>query len=393
MRVLFSFGDTLGKPGIGNIALQQVKGLRDLGVDVTPVVTSMHPGSPDVGARTTLTVAGRRIPHRALGHWRAYRVHDRRVARMIERSPRDFDLVHVWPAYTLAASAAARRHGLPVIREAPSSHTGHVFDVVDREASKVGIPPVPGHSHTRSEERIRQEQAEWDAADYVVVPAESALRTFVDNGVPEGKLLLHQYGYDPKRFDPDAALAPRDPERPFTALFVARSEPLKGLHLALDAWLASGVAERGRFLVCGRFTEGYREVVEDRLRHPSVEVLGFVDDPGKLMRESDVLVAPSLVEGSALVTYEAQACGCVLVASEATGARAVHGEHGLFHAPGDVEALTEHIRTLDADRGMLERMRLASIDNARHLTWLDAARALRDAYERALTAAREGAAA
>lgn len=393
MRVLFSFGDTLGKPGIGNIAFQQVKGLRELGVDVTPVVTSVHPGTPDMGARTTLTLAGRRIPHRALGIWRAYRLHDRRVARMIERSARDFDLVHVWPAYTLAASDAARRNGLPVIREAPSSHTGHVFDVVDRETAKVGIPPVPGHSHTRTDERLRQEQAEWDAADYVVVPAESALRTFVDNGVPEEKLLLHQYGYDPARFDPDEALAPRDTERPFTALFVARAEPLKGLHLALDAWLASGVAERGRFLICGRFTEGYREVVEDRLRHPSVEVLGFVDDPGKLMREADVLLAPSLVEGSALVTYEAQACGCVLVASEATGARAVHGEHGLFHAPGDVETLTEHIRALDSDRDLLERLRLASIENSRQLTWLDAARALRGAYERALAAKREGVAA
>ena len=68
------------------------------------------------------------------------------------------------------------------------------------------------------------------------------------------------------------------------------------------------------------------------------------------MRDADVLVLPSLTEGSALVTYEAQAAGCALLVSEAAGAPCEHRREGLVHAPGDVAALTEHFRRVDSDR-------------------------------------------
>ncbi len=144
--------------------------------------------------------------------------------------------------------------------------------------------------------------------------------------------------------------------------------PGKGLHYALQAWLASGAAESGRFVVCGGFVPGYREAVAEWLHHPSVDVRGFVDDPGALMRESDVFVFPSVEEGSALVTYEAQASGCVLVVSDATGARVEHMRHGLVHSAGDLETLTEHLRWLNADRDQLARFRAATLAARGELT-------------------------
>ena len=96
----------------------------------------------------------------------------------------------------------------------------------------------------------------------------------------------------------------------------------------------SGAADSGgRFVICGSFEPGYRRLLEPLLAHPSVEVDGFVADPASLMRESDVLVLPSLEEGSALVTYEAQACGCVLAVSEATGARCRNGSRASCIVP------------------------------------------------------------
>jgi glycosyltransferase involved in cell wall biosynthesis len=87
------------------------------------------------------------------------------------------------------------------------------------------------------------------------------------------------------------------------------------------------------------------------------------------MRESDVFVLPSIEEGSALVTYEAQACGCVLVVSEAAGARCRNGVDGLVHAPRDVATLTEHLRRLHRDRELLERLREAGRDCREQLSW------------------------
>ena len=76
----------------------------------------------------------------------------------------------------------------------------------------------------------------------------------------------------------------------------------------------AGVGRRGaRFLVCGRFVPGYRELLAPLLDQPGVEVLGFRDDVPRLLRNADVLILPSVEEGSAAVTYEAQASGCVLL--------------------------------------------------------------------------------
>jgi glycosyltransferase involved in cell wall biosynthesis len=103
------------------------------------------------------------------------------------------------------------------------------------------------------------------------------------------------------------------------------------------------------------------------------------------MRECDVLVLPSVEEGSALVTYEARACGCVLAISDRTGAPATDGVDALVHRAGDVGALTAHLRALAEDRELLRRLRAASLERARHLTWADAGRVLADAYGAALS--------
>jgi glycosyltransferase involved in cell wall biosynthesis len=87
------------------------------------------------------------------------------------------------------------------------------------------------------------------------------------------------------------------------------------------------------------------------------------------MRQSDVFVLPSVEEGSALVTYEAQACGCVLAVSDATGARCEHRRTGLVHPARDVDALAAHLRELEGDPALLARLRAATVARLDELTW------------------------
>ena len=212
------------------------------------------------------------------------------------------------------------------------------------------------------------------------MPSDYSRRTFLDEGFAGEKLVLHRYGFDRGRCWPPET--PREEETGITAIFVGRCEPRKGLHIALRAWFDSGASKRGRFIVCGSFDAPYQELLEAELADPSVELHGFVADPPGLMRESDVLILPSLEEGSALVTYEAQACGCVLAVSEAAGARCRDGVEGLVHAPGDTVALTEHLRRLDSDRALLDRLRNASLARIADLSWEAAGRELAGIYER-----------
>ncbi len=333
---------------------------------------------------TTLSLAGRRIPHRAVGRARAYRHHDGRVARELRRRPGGFDVVHCWPRATLQTAAAARETGVVSVREAPNTHTGYAYERVAAETARLGLPQPEGHSHTADAEALELEEREYAAVDLVAVPSEFVLRTFVERGVPPGRLGLHQYGFDPARFPAPAPSANgRSPA--LRALFVGRCEPRKGLHYALEAWVASGAAEHGTLTICGDFYPRYDELLAEGLHHPSVTVKGFVPDVAALMRESDVLLLPTVEEGSALVTYEAQASGCVPVVSDAAGARCTHLEDGLVHEAGDVAALTEHLRLLDADRDLLARLRARTLARRDELTWEQGARDLESLYRELLT--------
>ena len=126
------------------------------------------------------------------------------------------------------------------------------------------------------------------------------------------------------------------------------------------------------------------------LAHPSVKILGHRSDVAELMRESDILVLPSIEEGSALVTSEARGSGCVLLVSEAAGAICQHMENALVHKTGDVSALAEHITRLHGDRIMLERLRTASLATVSNLTWSAAGRILLDVYRDTIAAQRPG---
>jgi glycosyltransferase involved in cell wall biosynthesis len=377
VRLFYSFPHAVGRPGIGTTAYHQVAGAIRQGLDVTLVCTTLArelPGHPRV--IETLSVGGRRIPHRALGVRRAYRLHDRRAARLLRQMAHEVDVAHCWPAGCLETLRTARELGIPAVREVPNTHTRYAFEAVARETEALGLPPVEGHSHTFSAEVLAEEEREYELADALLIPSEFSLGTFLDEGVPAEKLALHRYGYDADAFSP----GDRPESDGLVAAFVGGCEPRKGLHYALTAWIDSGAAENGRFVICGSFVPGYQEALGPLLEHPSVEIRGFVDDPADVLREADVLVLPSVEEGSALVTYEAQACGAVLVVSDAAGARCDHGRHGLVHAAGDVATLTTHLRVLDQNPRLLAQLRARVIAERERLTWDAAAAELAAVY-------------
>jgi glycosyltransferase involved in cell wall biosynthesis len=386
-RVLYSFPHPLGSPGIGTTSLHHVLGALAEGHDVTVYCTSLS--APVDGARRivqTLVVRGRRIPHRVLGLNNAYAYHDRRVASALARSPAAFDVVHTWPLGARSTLATARRLGVAGVRESPNAHTATAYELAAREAAAVGMVLPRRHSHRLDPRRLATETAEFDLAHGVLVPSTFVAGTFVDRGIPEERLLRHQYGFEPARFPRPGATRT---EGPFTVAFVGHGEPRKGLHYALEAWRRSGLGSTGaRLIVCGRFLPAYREVIADLLVTPGVEVREFTSDVGALLRDCDALVLASVEEGSALVTYEAQASGCVLLVSHATGALMTPGVHGFEHRAGDVSALSEHLVTLARSPELLARMRSNVLAHREALTWQRAAGALTEAYGAAMDRAR-----
>jgi len=381
-RVLYSFPHRLGSPGIGTTALHQIRGAIDSGLDVTIACTSL--AAPVEGAcrvLETMSIRGRRVPHRTMGVERAYRYHDRRVARLLRgRGDGQFDVVHCWPLGGLRTLLAAREVGVAGVRELPNTHTAVAYELAAREAAAMGITMPRGYSHRPDSRRLAVEEEEYEAATALLAPSPFVARTVAERA-PRARVIRHRYGYDPSRF-PAPPAAPVD--RPFTVSFVGTGEPRKGLHYALEAWHGAGLDEgSARFLVCGWMYPDYRAHLGPLLDHPSVRQLPFTDDVGGVLRASDVLVLASVEEGSALVTYEAQASGCALLVSDASGAMFEHGVHGFEHAAGDVATLTRQLGELARRPELRARMRAAVLARRQELSWAEAARRLVAAYDEA----------
>jgi glycosyltransferase involved in cell wall biosynthesis len=257
------------------------------------------------------------------------------------------------------------------------------METVRRECERLGVTLSRDHEHAYNAEKLRKEEEEYELADRLLCPSDFVVKTFLDRGYPPAKLARHQYGFDDKTFYPGE---PRNSERGLTMLFAGGCAARKGLHYALEAWLKSPACQDGIFLIAGEFLPDYEDKLKPMLHHASIRLLGHRNDVPELMRKSDILILPSIEEGSALVTSEARGSGCVLVVSEAAGAICRHGENALVHKVGDISALTKHITLLHDDRALLQRLRESSLATVHQLTWSAAGRVLLEVYRKTIAA-------
>jgi len=383
VRVVYSFPHKLGENRICHTAWQQVNGLAAAGAEVTVFPGVLHkPVASGVKVNATLAWRRFRIPYRLFGPIASCRLHDLIVSRRVRRLAGKVDIIHAWPLGARETLKTAAQLGIATVLERPNAHTQFAYEVVAKECEKLGIRMPRGHEHDFNANTLRIENEEYQLADCLLCPSDFVTRTFLEKGFPKEKLARHQYGFDEKTFF--AGSQNTSAERGLTMIFVGGCAPRKGLHYALEAWLGSGAQEKGMFLIAGEFIPGYAEKLSAQLAHPSIKRLGHRRDVPELMRQSDILVLPSIEEGSALVTSEARGSGCVLLVSEGAGAICRHMENALVHRVGDVKKLTEHIVLLDRDRQFLARLRESSLSTVNEITWTAAGARLLDVYREVL---------
>ncbi len=145
---------------------------------------------------------------------------------------------------------------------------------------------------------------------------------------------------------------------------VARLQPEKGLFVFLDA--VARVAPQlpqTRFILVG---DGpMRDALRARVRHLGVDsrirFLVSSGDARALLPSFDLLVVPSLTEGSPLITLEAMAAGVPILATCVGGIpdQIHHEREGLLVPPSDPEALADGMCRILADRTLAKRLAVA----------------------------------
>lgn len=385
IRVLYSFPHKIGADRICYTAWQQVKGIADAGAEVLLFPGVLHKAVPvSVKVQSTLSRGKLRIPYKLLGTLRACALHDYIVSRRVEQLAVKIDIIHTWPLAALRTLRTAARLGIPTVLERPNAHTRFAYETVQRECERLGIALPKDHEHAYNASILATEEEEYRLADRLLCPSEFTAQTFRDFGFAPERLLRHIYGYDEKVYYPSAAR--REDKQGLTMLFVGVCAVRKGVHYALEAWLNSPAHTTGTFLIAGEFLPAYADRLASALSNPSVRVLGHRNDVAELMRQSDILVLPTIEEGFGLVCAEAMGSGCVPLVSEACTDLCRHMENSLVHRIGDVKALTEHITMLHENRALLRRLRSAGLGAAPTMTWTAAGKRLLEAYREAIAA-------
>ena len=241
-----------------------------------------------------------------------------------------------WSSQCRRSLRRAKALGMKTVVERGSSHILWQRDQLMEEADALGGGPAGAHAST-----IAAELDEYATADYIAVPTEFVVQTFVERGVPREKLLVNPYGVDLQRFVPPAGRpASRETLR---VLHCGQVSARKGVHYLAEAIQLVPGAE----LRCvGALHAG----MVHRLRQPRITLLGAVSgaEVPAHYAWADVFALLSIEEGMALVLAQAMASGLPVVATPNTGAGEfiTDGVEGFLVPPRDPKAAAQKIEWL-----------------------------------------------
>lgn len=202
-------------------------------------------------------------------------------------------------------------------------------------------------------------------ADTILVPSEHIAGWLTRTGTPSRRIRVVPYAADTSRFVPRTSK--RLDAGSCTFLFAGGITQRKGIKYLLEAWrrirrpgwrlqLLGGMPSNATVL------EPYRDEVEWLGR------VGHADVPAA-MAAADVFVFPSLFEGSAVVTYEAIACGLPAIVTPSAGSVVRDGIEGIEVPPAEIEALAAAMERLGADPELRATMGRAARTRAEEFDW------------------------
>jgi glycosyltransferase involved in cell wall biosynthesis len=294
----------------------------------------------------------------------------------LSKVPNNIDFFIGFNNYSLFQMRKLKKKGIKIILEQRIAHVNTELEIYKREFGH-----IPSNL---SQLMVKRKLNEYECADYILVPSKFVWDSMINNGVPEKKLIKVPYGYNSELFYNQGHVKDKL-KKSFRLLFVGQIGFRKGLRYILKA--VKNLKDQGfnlDLILVGNIDRDFQEFLNKY--HGYFEYINFIpqEELLDLYNNSDVFIFPSLCEGSALVTYEAMACGLPLIVTENAGTIVTHSHDGLVVEPSNSDVIEEAILTLLENSSELLRMSKNALITSKTYSWSNYSQRLINELEKVL---------
>lgn len=169
-------------------------------------------------------------------------------------------------------------------------------------------------------------------------------------------------------------------------LYLGTIEPRKNIESIVEAFrIYRDRGGKNRLVIAGKKGWMYEKVFELVKQYGLENYVifpGYIDEADKYLiyGGAKAFLFPSLYEGFGMPPLEAMACGVPVITSNTSSLPEVVGDAGLMVEPMDVESLAHHMKRLEEDEELCEKLIQKGIERAGNFTWENSVKKLMELY-------------
>lgn len=279
---------------------------------------------------------------------------DRFVLRQLKKMRSEYNLAHLGE-YLPESIKYLKNKGVRVFLDIPIGHHNYAQSL---EEQGFKLDNEIGETPLYLDEAIH-------LADVIVAPSEFVRKTLETAGFSDKKIEIIPFGVDlPENFS-ISNIQNRSLE-PLKFIFSGNVNYRKGVNFLLEAWEKAQLKD-ARLILCGRVYKKIRKEIK-KYGDKNIQFLGQVNAK-KYMRDANIFVLPSLLEGSAKSVYEAMSFGLPSIVTFNAGSVIENGKTGFIIPIGDSNALSEKMKYFYKNHDKIIAMGIDVFQDAKKYTW------------------------
>ena len=225
------------------------------------------------------------------------------------------------------------------------------------------------------EKRKYKEIEEYELCDFITIPSKFVFDSFVKKGVPKEKLKIIPYGTRTSRFKPriknfNSKSYPK--KNDFNLLFVGNFGARKGAIDILEAFQKFDHPNK-KLTIIGSISKEAKKIFKN-YDMSNIKLMGRIRNHllVEYYQRSNVLLIPSIEEGSAIVILEALACGCPVIVTPNAGSEHIKdGFNGFIVPIHSPEKICECLYKISDTVGMKDQLEVNCVETINEINGWD----------------------